>query len=134
MIDAAASDRRLRAVVSEGAGERSIRETLLFGAPAALVIPQQAILTAAVAVFSGDGVPPPLDDQAAAVAPNALFLISAENGGGGEELNDRYFDAARQPKEFWEVPGASHTGGVGAQPDEYRRRVVEFFDHNLPQR
>ena len=56
VIDAAASDRRLRAVVSEGAGERSIRETLLFGAPAALVIPQQAILTAAVAVFSGDGV------------------------------------------------------------------------------
>ena len=134
VIDAAASDRDLRAVVSEGAGERSIRETLLFGAPAALVIPQQAILTAAVAVFSGDGVPPPLDDQAAAVAPNALFLISAENGGGGEELNDRYFDAARQPKEFWEIPGATHTGGIDTQPDEYRRRVLEFFDHNLPQR
>ena len=133
-IDAAASDRDLRAVVSEGAGERSIRETLLFGAPAALVIPQQAILTAAVAVFSGDGVPPPLDDQAAAVTPNALFLISAENGGGGEELNDRYFDAAGRPKEFWEIPGATHTGGIDAQPDEYRRRVVEFFDRNLPPR
>ena len=95
------------------------------------MIPQQAILTAAVAVFSGDGVPPPLDDQAAAVAPNALFLISAENGGGGEELNDRYFDAAGEPKEFWEVPNATHTGGIDARPEEYRQRVVGFFERNL---
>ena len=26
-----------------------------------------------------------------------------------------YFDAAGEPKELWEVPGASHTGGLDAQ-------------------
>jgi dienelactone hydrolase len=128
VLEAAAADDDLAAVVSEGAGERSVRETLLFGPAAALAIPQQAVLTAAVAVFSGDGVPPALDDVAAEIAPRAVFLIRGENGQAGEELNDDYFEAAGEPKELWEVPGAGHTGGIDAEPEEYERRVVGFFD------
>jgi hypothetical protein len=32
---------------------------------------------------------------------------------------------------LWEVPGARHTGGLDAQPQEYERRVVGFFDAAL---
>jgi uncharacterized protein len=38
------------------------------------------------------------------------------------------FDAARGPKQMWVVPGAYHTAALGTQPDEFRRRVLEFFD------
>lgn len=54
VLEAAAAGVGPSAVVSEGAGERSVRETLLFGPAAALTIPQQAVMTAAVAIFSGD--------------------------------------------------------------------------------
>ena len=63
---------------------------------------------------------------------DALFLIYAVPGQGGEaELSELYFDSAREPKEIWLVPGAGHTGGIEAQPDEYERRVVGFFDDAL---
>ncbi len=31
-------------------------------------------------------------------------------------------------KELWRVAGALHTGALGTAPDEFRRRVVSFFD------
>jgi fermentation-respiration switch protein FrsA (DUF1100 family) len=35
------------------------------------------------------------------------------------------------PKELWMVEGAKHNGALTAAGDEYRRRVLEFFDHYL---
>ena len=32
---------------------------------------------------------------------------------------------------LWEIPGAGHVGGIRAQPAEYERRVVGFFDAAL---
>ena len=39
----------------------------------------------------------------------------------------RIYAAAIGPKQFWEVPGAFHTAGLGFQPAEFQRRVLEFF-------
>jgi pimeloyl-ACP methyl ester carboxylesterase len=36
--------------------------------------------------------------------------------------------AAAGKKELWRVAGALHTGGLGTEPVEYRRRVISFFD------
>jgi fermentation-respiration switch protein FrsA (DUF1100 family) len=122
----------LLAVVSEGAGERSVRESALLGRRGWFNLPMAAVQTASVSLFSGDGPPPALDDVAAKVAPRPLFLIYGGNGQGGEkELNPRYFDAAGQPKAIWEVPGAGHTRGIDVQPDAYERRVISFFDEAL---
>ncbi len=40
----------------------------------------------------------------------------------------RLFRAAREPKELWVVPGAGHRQIEAVQPEEYRRRLVQFFD------
>ena len=53
MLEAAASNTGLRAVVSEGAGTRSVREDVLRGPRGWLALPQSALQTAAVAVASG---------------------------------------------------------------------------------
>jgi pimeloyl-ACP methyl ester carboxylesterase len=42
--------------------------------------------------------------------------------------SERILRAARGAKELWKVPNAAHTGGLGSAPQEYRRRVLEFFD------
>ena len=39
----------------------------------------------------------------------------------------RIYAAARGPKSLWVVPGAFHTAALGFAPEEFRRRVLDFF-------
>jgi pimeloyl-ACP methyl ester carboxylesterase len=131
MIEAAAANPALQAVVADGAGERSVRESLIRGPKGYFALPMMAVQTAAVAVFSGQPAPPALDELAAAVAPRALLLIHAENGGGGEELVPEYFAAAGEPKSVWLIPQGEHTAGLTERPQEYAQRVGEFLAATL---
>ena len=38
------------------------------------------------------------------------------------------YDAARGPRQLWVVPGAYHTAALGFHPEEFKRRVLSFFD------
>ena len=132
MLEAAASNTAaLRAVVSEGAGVRSVREHLLRGPRGWFSLPEVAVQTAAVAVMSGTAPPPSLTDLVPRIAPRSTFLIYAGRGAGGEELQPHYHEALRQPKTMWMIPEAGHTGGLSARPHEYERRVVRFFERAL---
>ncbi len=131
MLEAAAGNLGLRAVVSEGAGARSIREDLIRGPRGWLVVPQAAVQTTALAVLSGTAPPPSLERLVKRIAPRPLYLISAGRSSAGENLNHDYFRAASEPKTLWEIPEAHHVGGFAARPREYERRVIEFFDDAL---
>ena len=131
MLQAAASNPALRAIVSEGAGVRSVREDLIRGPKGWLALPESALQTAAVALMSGTAPPPSLESLVARIAPRAVFLVHAGRGGGGEELNAEYFAAARRPKEMWRIDEAGHVGGYEARPHEYERRVTRFFARAL---
>ena len=41
------------------------------------------------------------------------------------------FDRANEPKELWMIPGATHSNTVEVGGDEYRRKVVGFFERTL---
>jgi hypothetical protein len=41
------------------------------------------------------------------------------------------FGLAGEPKEFWLVPGAKHNHGMQVAGDEYRSRVLRFFEQHL---
>ncbi|HSL63986.1 MAG TPA: alpha/beta fold hydrolase [Gaiellaceae bacterium] len=132
LLEAAAEDERLAAVVSEGAGIRSAREAALApGVQRVIALPIWTTTTVATAVFSNHLPPPSLQDVVARIAPRPVFLIYAGNGQGGEELSADYFEAAGEPKTLWEIPEAGHTGGIEARPAEYERRVTTFFDRAL---
>ena len=133
MIEAAAANPGIQGVVAEGAGERSVRESLIRGAKGYFALPMAATRTAAVAMFSGQLAPPALDDLAARISPRGLFLIHAENGGGGEDLTPDYYAAAGEPKSLWMVPGGAHTGGLAERPQEYAQKVGMFFAQALLQ-
>ena len=47
------------------------------------------------------------------------------------DMSRRLFQMAREPKEYWLIPGAKHNQGLHVAPDEYRVRVREFFDKHL---
>ncbi len=131
MLHAAAETDSLKAVVSEGAGSRSVGEyRTMPGAP----MLQQAVetmLTAGNALFSSSPPPPLMQDIVGRIAPRPVFIIWAPHGVDTEALNPGYFDAAGEPKTLWEIPESKHVGGLSARPAEYERRVIEFFDDAL---
>ena len=131
MIQAAAGNQELRAVVSEGAGVRSVREHLLRGQRGWFSLPEVAVQTAAITVMTGTAPPPSLADLVDRIGPRPLFLIYAGRGGGGEELNRDYYEAASEPKTLWKIQEAGHVGGLQARPRDYERRVIGFFDEAL---
>jgi dienelactone hydrolase len=131
MLQAAASDPRLRAVISEGAGVRSVREDVLRGPRGWFALPEAALQSAALAVMSATAPPPSLKKLVPRIAPRHVFFIYAGHGAGGEELNLDYCRAAHAPKALWLIPEANHTGGFEARPDQYEQRVIGFFDRAL---
>jgi uncharacterized protein len=133
MLEAAARSHGLDAVVSEGAGERSIHEVLdMTRKDTWLSVPTYAVLSAGISLFSNDAPPPSLKNLVARIAPTPVFFIYGEHGQDGERnLNPQYFAAAHAPKRIWEVPGSGHVGGITARPKQYERRVTEFFDRTL---
>ena len=133
MLETAAETDALKAVVSEGAGIRSVREASeLSWEQKLMAVPIWGGITAATAVFSDDAPPPNLNDVVERIAPRPVFFIYAAGGQGGEELSQDFYESAGEPKDVWEVPKGGHVGGAEALPREYERRLIAFFDEALP--
>ena len=132
MIEAAAKTPGLRAVVSEGAGIRSLRDHWGNDDIPAVIrwITPSVAQTAATAVLSDTAPPPGLATLVDDIAPRPLLLIEAEDGAGGEYMTRQYFEAAGEPKQYWRARGG-HTGALAAQPAEWQRRVIGFLDRAL---
>lgn len=81
-----------------------------------------------VGVFSGDAAPetPMLDSIQAAETTSFLF-IAAGNDDDESAFNETFYAAASDRSSLWVVPEVGHTGGFGRYPDEYERRVIDFF-------
>jgi len=132
MLQTAAESEGLAAVVSEGAGMRSIREQLEKpGARKWLSVPTWAVTTAATAVLSNHAPPPNLKELVGRISPRPVFLIYSGHPLGGEELSEQFYDAAGQPKTLWKIADAGHTDGLAAHPQAYEQRVIAFFDRAL---
>jgi fermentation-respiration switch protein FrsA (DUF1100 family) len=130
LLETAAHTERVRALVSEGAGARTWKEDhALPGAERWLLLPFFVSASASTATFANTMPPESLKELVKDIPPRPVFLIHAK----GESLNEVYYDSAGKPGNWhlWEVPGAKHVGGLEAQPQEYERRVVAFFDRAL---
>ena len=129
LLEAAARDRRLRAVVSDGAARpQDSREV---GDPS---LPERVLGTLglqAVRGISGMRPAPSLFGLMPDIVPRPVLLIA---GGHVEDevLTNRRYRAEGGPRvELWTVPGAGHTAGLRERPAEYERRVIGFLDRAL---
>jgi fermentation-respiration switch protein FrsA (DUF1100 family) len=133
LLQTAAETTGLEAVVSEGAGRRSLREHLHIpglGTIQKWIIPW-VVQTGALAVMSNSSPPPYLGDLVARIAPRPILLIRALHGLDDESLNRVYYAHAHQPKQLWEVAHGGHTGALQSVPSQYQARVIGFFDRTL---
>jgi fermentation-respiration switch protein FrsA (DUF1100 family) len=75
---------------------------------------------------------PHLETALPRLAPRPLLMI---HGGADAyikpEMAEALFRRAGGPKELWVVPGAKHNGALPTAGEEYRRRVLEFFEKHL---
>jgi uncharacterized protein len=133
LLQTAARSEDLDAVVSEGAGARSVGELRSVPGSTWGPVAVNAVVTAGTAVFADAAPPPHLIDLVGRISPRATFLIYAPAAKGGTEtrFNSAFYGAAGDPKAIWGVPDAGHVGGLEARPREYEERVTRFFDEHL---
>lgn len=78
---------------------------------------------------------PHLERSLARRLPRPLLMM---HGGGDTyikpEMARALFDGVPGPKEFWLVEGAKHNQAQQLAADEYRRRVLDFFNRHLATR
>jgi hypothetical protein len=130
MLQAAAETDDFKAIVSEGAGIRSVREAIHSPGPMKPIVTEIfGVSTLGAMVWTSDLPPRSLTDLSAEITEPVLF-IRATPGLGGEALTEEYYEAAKGPKELWAAPGG-HTGAIDGAPAEYERRVVGFFDRTI---
>ncbi len=79
-----------------------------------------------LAGFSAAGVSP--EKAAASRAFPVLLICDADDVALPCRHTQRIYDAAIGPKQMWVAPGAFHTAALGYQPEEFRRRVLDFFE------
>ena len=129
ILQTAAQNHDLHAVVAEGAGWRSLAEWQLAPEPPGyILVPGYWVFYEAGALFGGVRPAPPLNEQIAQIAPTPLLLISA---GDENRLASIYFAAAGEPKEHWVRPEKGHIDALFKHPQEYELRVIGLFDQAL---
>ncbi len=133
LLQAAAESDGLKAVVSDGAGSRSLFEDLARpGASKWEEVPTSLVMTLGNAIFSNHAPPPELGSIVSRIAPRPVLFIYGEHDQANViDLTPRYYAEAGRPKALWRVPGAGHTGGIDAHPRAYERRLVAFLDSAL---
>jgi len=67
------------------------------------------------------------------IAPRPILLLHAANDAEVPVFQAyQLFNAAREPKELWIVPGAVHRQIEQVAPAEYQQRLIEFFNRVFP--
>jgi pimeloyl-ACP methyl ester carboxylesterase len=128
LLEAAARDPRLRAVVSDGAARpQDAADTKDVAAPEAF--PRWASLQA-VRGISGTRLAPSLNSLMPRIAPRPVLLVAS---GAPDEIpaNRTYRDRGGPTVQLWELPAVGHTAGLRERPGEYERRTTEFLDQAL---
>jgi acetyl esterase/lipase len=127
LIEVAAEDRALRAVVADGATAGSFADYRnLDGLDEAA--PFYWTMYGAARVLSGSSPGEPLKNLVTDVSPTPLLLIATGRSLPAElDFNRIYAEAAREPVEHWELPDVAHTAAIRERPVEYEQRVTGFL-------
>lgn len=75
---------------------------------------------------------PTLERAIRRIAPRPLLMIhGSADTYIKPEMGRKLFGKAGQPKEFWLVEGAKHNQAITHAPDEYKKRILAFFEKHL---
>lgn len=130
-IGAAAGDRRIRAVVAEGATHRVAADRAWlsdeFGWRGTLQEDLDRLTYGLTGLLTAADPPRTLRDAVAATAPRKVLLIAAgevaDEGNAGRYIQS----AATGSVDLWIVPDTGHTDALRTHPREWEQRVTTFL-------
>jgi pimeloyl-ACP methyl ester carboxylesterase len=124
LLEAAARDPRIEAVVADGAARPEDQLEVNGGS----LLERLPLLAARV--VAGERAAPSLIDLMPRIAPRPVLLI-ASGGDANEIPTNRAYRDAGPSAELYEIPEAGHTSGLAVRPREYETRVTEFLGEVL---
>jgi pimeloyl-ACP methyl ester carboxylesterase len=129
LLEAAARDRRLAAVVSDGAARPMDADKA--DRPPALERAATWLSLESVRAISGMKPSRSLLEYVPRIAPRPVLLVA----GGGQPAEiptaRMYRRAGGANVDLWELPDTGHTAGLRKHPADYERRTVAFLDRAL---
>jgi uncharacterized protein len=127
VLEAAAQDERIEAVMVEGLGMTALDDIPPSDLDDWPRVPYDVSFIL-ISQLRGMTAPLSVKDAAATISPRPLFLVSAADFSFERRLTAYYYDAAGDPKSLWEVPGAWHAKGWQTNREEYQQHMTRFFD------
>lgn len=126
LIEVAAKNPDMRAVVGDGATQRSFADR----PPGVQHIPLAFTMVAAGQLFSGTSPGEPLVELIAEAAPTPILLVAAGSMPMELSAGDRYA-AAGSSTSLLRLPEVAHTEAIREVPALYERRVIGHLDAAL---
>ncbi len=134
-IGALARDPRIRAVVAEGATNRTSADKAWladeYGLRGRIQLGIEWLTYALTDLLTAARPPISLRDAVVAAAPRPVLLIAAGAVADEQRAGEAIAAASPSSVELWVVPGAGHTGGLRTRPEEWARRVSGFLARAL---
>jgi pimeloyl-ACP methyl ester carboxylesterase len=135
ILRAAAESPDIRAVVADGADETlSLDEIAAFREMPAIIKGYVQVVNSIAMRLIGvtTEFPGPLVSAGIArIAPRSILLIAT--GSDDEQKDNRlFYSLAGEPKTLWELPDATHINALFSHSDEYKSRVLAFFNEAMP--
>jgi len=76
---------------------------------------------------------PPIKELIPLISPRPIYFVAAGSDSFERAIATRYSELAGTSANLWIVPDTGHLGGIFNDPDEYSRRMIDFFDRYLLQ-
>lgn len=134
-IGAAASDRRIAAVVAEGAFARTESDKVWlvdeYGWRGWVQVRLEWLQYALTDLLTVASKPDALAESAALAWPTPILMITGGNVDDETTAARHIQEAAGGNVVVWSVPGAGHTGGLTVAPAEWEETVITFLDSAL---
>ena len=133
ILQAAAQNSSLKALVCDGASYNTMEDVLplppeyrlmYVGAPMWWMTDRMSDLMSGVRAE-------PFIVLVKKIAPRPILFISS-NQEPEPFMNRRLREHAGPTAQLWELPDTGHVGGIFGHPQEYKQRMLSFFDAALP--
>jgi uncharacterized protein len=129
LIEAAARDPRLSAVVSDGAARPQDAQRISDSSRQEKAI--GGLMLQLVRGISGMRNAPSLNGLVPRIAPRPVLLIAGGSDPDEIPTNRAYRAAGGPTTQLWELPDTAHTAGLRTHPVAYERRTTAFLDRAL---
>jgi pimeloyl-ACP methyl ester carboxylesterase len=129
VLEAAARDARLEAVVSDGSARPEDADKVL--PPHGMERVVRGVMAPASRALAGTRAAPSLTPLISRIAPRPVLLVASSGDPAEIPTNRVYARAGGPTTQLWELHGVGHIAGVRRRPAAYEAHTIGFLDRAL---